>query len=255
MTGGRRCESDGAWVEDAEIHSYDVDISARMTVESLLTHFQEAAWNHAEHLGVGYSHLSRRGQVWMLSRMMVVVDSYPAWGQAVVIRTWPCGSKSLLALRDFELLDGEGHRLAAATSGWLVFDLRSRRPLRIEPIIESIRSLPDRRSLGYDPPKLGAAETRSASTVLKVKYSDLDLNNHVNNATYVRWILDNYPVEFHRTYQLRSLAINFLAELDARDSVELSTLETKHLCMTHTVRRILDGTEACRAEITWQSSR
>lgn len=253
MTSGQKCESDGVWVEEVDTHSYDVDISARMTIESLLKYFQEAAWNHAEHLGVGYSHLSRRGQVWMLSRMMVVVDSYPAWGQAVVVHTWPCGSKSLLALRDFELLDREGHRLAAATSGWLVFDLHSRRPLRIEPIIESIRSFPDRRSLGYDAPKLTAAETPSP-TVLKVRYSDLDLNNHVNNATYARWMLDSYPVEFHRSHQVRSLAINFLAELDGSDSVELSTIETKEHCMTHTVRCMLDGTPACRAEISWQPS-
>jgi acyl-ACP thioesterase len=189
----------------------------------------------------------------MLSRLMVVVESYPVWGQAAVVRTWPCGSKSLLALRDFELLDKDGRRLAAATSGWLVFDQHSRRPLRIEPIIGSIRIFPERRSVGYEAPKLIAAETSSAATILKVKYSDLDLNNHVNNATYARWILDSYPVEFHRSHQVLSLAINFLAELDGNDSVELSTVENKDR-RTHTVRRMLDGTQACRAEIVWQSS-
>jgi len=254
MAGGHKYESDGVWEEEVDIHSYDVDISSRITIESLLKYFQEAAWNHAEQLGVGYSHLSRSGQVWMLSRMMVVVDSYPAWGQAVVVRTWPCGSRSLLALRDFELLDREGHRRAAATSGWLVFDQHSRRPLRIEPILASMRMFPDRRSVGCDAPKLVAAETSSTPAVFKVKYSDLDLNNHVNNATYARWMLDSYPIEFHRDHRVRSLAINFLAELDADDSAELSTIETKERCMAHTVRRMLDGTQACRAEIIWQAS-
>ena len=252
MPGGQKWESDGVWVEKAEIHSYDVDLSARMTMESLLKYFQEAAWNHAEHLGVGYSHLSRRGQVWLLSRMMVVVDSYPVWGQSVVVRTWPCGSQSLLALRDFELLDGDGHRLAGATSGWLVYDLRSRRPLRIEPIIEGISRFPEQRALGCEAPKVSAVEMPAASAAFSVKYSDLDLNDHVNNTTYARWILDSYPVDFHHTHQVQSLAINFLAELAGGDSVELCTVETKPLCFAHAVRRKIDGAHACRAEINWQ---
>ena len=89
MSGGQAGERDGIWTEELEIHSYDVDIARKATMEGLLKYFQEAAWNHAEHLGLGYSHLRCRGQVWMLSRMMVVVDTYPEWGQSVVARTWP----------------------------------------------------------------------------------------------------------------------------------------------------------------------
>lgn len=251
MSGGQRGERDGVWTEALEIHSYDVDIARKVTMEGLLKYFQEAAWNHAEHLGLGYSHLRRRSQVWMLSRMMVVVDSYPEWGQSVVACTWPRGSKSLLALRDFELLDSKGHRLVGATSGWLVFNLQSRRPQRVEPILGSIQTFPGRRAIGCEAEKLPAAQNPSVPTILKVKYSDLDLNDHVNNATYARWILDSYPVDFHRTHRVRSLTINFLSELDENDSVELGTQEMTDLRMMHTIRRRTDNAESCRAEIVW----
>lgn len=252
MTGGYMGESDGVWMEQVDIHSYDVDIASRITIESLLKYFQEAAWNHADHLGLGYSHLRRHGQLWMLSRIMVVVESYPKWGQRVAVRTWPCGSRSLLALRDFELLDPKGHRLAAATSGWLVFDQQSRRPLRVEPILGSIRVFPEHRSIGCDAPKLAAVGTSSTPTVLQVKYSDLDLNDHVNNAAYARWILDSYPVDYHRTHHIRNLSINFLAELDGSDSVELGSGDMKDFHVMHTIRRLSDHAESCRAEIVWQ---
>jgi len=246
-------EREGIWTEEIRIHSYDVDPGRKISIESLLRYFQEAAWNHAEHLGLGYSQFRRRGHLWLLSRMMVVVDSYPGWGQSAVVRTWPCGSKSLLALRDFEVLDGQGRRQAAATSGWLIFDPQSRRPQRPEPILGSIRTFPDFRAAGGDAPKLAALESGSAGAAAEVKYSDLDLNDHVNNAVYARWLLDSYPVAFHRTHRVRSLAINFLAELDGNDSFEITT-RAKGLRVCHAIRRRIDGTEACRAEIEWSGT-
>jgi acyl-ACP thioesterase len=251
---GKR-EIDGIWEEKLQIHSYDVDISAKLTVESLLRYFQEAAWNHAEHLGLGYSHLKRQNLVWVLSRMMVTVDAYPAWGQTVTLQTWPRGSSSLLALRDFEMSDERGRKMLGATSGWLVLDLQSRRPRRVEPLLQGVHPFPDRRSVAEEAARLSATEVSSARAVLEVKYSDLDLNNHVNNAAYARWLLDSYPVEFHRTHSLRSMTLNFLAEIGGDDSVSLNSRELSELKIAHTIRRRLDGAEACRAEIVWENCR
>jgi acyl-ACP thioesterase len=104
---------DGIWTESHRICSYEVDITRRLTMESILRNFQEAAWNHAEHLQLGYSHLRGNNQAWVLSRMTVRVQTYPHWDQAVTIRTWPRGSQSLFALRDFEMLDKNGRQLLA----------------------------------------------------------------------------------------------------------------------------------------------
>ena len=251
MLAGQKGEHDGIWAEHATIHSYDADVARKATVECLFRYFQEAAWNHAEHLGVGYSHLRRRDLAWVLSRMTVVVDTFPEWGQPVVVRTWPRGAKSLLALRDFELLDESRSKMLGATSGWIVLNLRSRRPQRLESILGSIRTLPERRSVGGDPERLASIEDASPPQVFKVHYSDLDLNDHVNNATYARWVLDSYPVEFHRTHRVRSLSLNFLAELNGDDSAAHSRQQIGELRLAHTIRREIDGVEACRAEVLW----
>jgi CubicO group peptidase (beta-lactamase class C family) len=52
-----------------------------------------------------------------------------------------------------------------ATSGWLVFDLRSRRLQRIEPILGSIRTFPDRRALGCDAGKGAVIEKASGMSL------------------------------------------------------------------------------------------
>ena len=252
MTSERSGDHDGFWEEPFKVHSYDIDAAKRLTLESLLKYFQEAAWNHAEHLGRGYSHLRSRNQVWVLSRMMVVVNAHPEWGDPLILRTWPCGSASLLALRDFELMDNNRRRLSCATSGWLVLDLQSRRPQRIEPILGSMPTISGYRAVGGEALKLQPVAGSGSCTVLAVRHSDLDLNDHVNNTTYARWILDSYPIDFHRTHRLRRISLNFLAEVGCHDSVMLSSSELGELRVAHSVRRQIDGAEACRAELTWE---
>ncbi len=243
--------SGGIWQEEARIRSYEADLSGNLTMEGMLKIFQEAAWNHAEQLGVGYSHLQTRSHVWVLVRMLIAVETFPEWRQSVKVRTWPRGIQSLLAFRDFEMLDMQGRRLAGATSGWMIIDLQSRRPQRLEAWLESIAKFPDRKATGADPEKIVPDGIADTSTFMDVKYSDLDLNDHVNNTTYVRWILDGYPVDFHRSHRISRMALNFLAELNAGDSVALSTQGIGALRILHKVTRQRDGVDACRADLVW----
>src|SRR5882724_1138220 len=118
------------WTETFKVHSYEVDFSQRATLRTLCHYFQEAAWNHAELLGVGYSRLQTEKRLWVLSRLLVKVECYPGWGDNVTVRTWPRHARSVFAMRDFRIQDAVGGALAAGTSAWLVLDATSRKPLR-----------------------------------------------------------------------------------------------------------------------------
>ena len=59
------------WTERLRVCSYDVDFTRRATSVSLCRYFLEAAWNHAEALGVGFSHLQQQGRYWVLSRLVL----------------------------------------------------------------------------------------------------------------------------------------------------------------------------------------
>jgi medium-chain acyl-[acyl-carrier-protein] hydrolase len=251
MSIENKSEIDGIWTESHRIRSYEVDFARKLTIEGVLRCFQEAAWNHAEHLQLGYSHLRQSHRAWVLSRMTLQVHAYPDWNQPVTIRTWPRGSQSLFALRDFEMLDQGGRQMIGATSGWVVIDMNSRRPQRIDPILGPIRIIPELRAIGADPARISGSVSSPSPQPIAVKYSDLDLNDHVNNASYVRWMLDSYPIEFHRRHRIRSLVINFLAEVSALDSVALMTREVTPLQVLHTLTRQIDGSEVCRAEVEW----
>jgi len=52
-------------------------------------------------------------------------------------------------------------------------------------------------------------------------YSHLDLNNHVNNAHYIEWVLDAFPAQIHETFQVSRLQVNFQAETKIADRITL----------------------------------
>ena len=240
----------GVWQESLKIHSHDVDFRKRATGEALCRSFLEAAWNHAEQLGIGYSDLSKQNQFWVLSRLLVQVDRYPEWGDRVTLNTWPRGISSVFALRDFELMDSERRRLAGGASSWLVLDAATHRPQRIDKLLLRIPNQIARMSLQRDPAKLPTPETSAVTLTTSVRYSDIDVNQHVNSARYVGWLLDSYPPDFHLKHSLRTLEINYVGETLWGENVSVRSQQNNPLGFSHLIVKP-DGAELCRAQLEW----
>jgi medium-chain acyl-[acyl-carrier-protein] hydrolase len=237
-------------IESFRVHSYEVDFSRRMALDALCRRFLEAAWNHAEALGVCYAHLASEGKFWVLSRLLIRIESPPAWGEMVQLRTWPRPSTPLFAMRDFVLTTNTGERLAAGASAWLVLDAHNHRPQRISKTTASIVCPPALRGLDRDPDKLTESVPGPASLETPVRYRDIDVNGHVNSASYVGWLLDSYPLEFHRAWSINSLEINYLGETRSDSIVSVTARQLTGGDFCHSIWKT-GGTEVCRAQMRW----
>ncbi|HOY60675.1 MAG TPA: thioesterase, partial [Verrucomicrobiota bacterium] len=173
------------WTQRLRVCSYDVDSTRRATSVSVCRYFLDAAWNHAETLGVGFARLAAQGRFWVLSRLRIEFARCPAWGEAFALRTWPRGVKSVFALRDFEMTDDAGSRLAAGTSAWLVVDLVTKRPQRLDRLMPGLSEMNGPSALGRDPEKLPDGEPGDEAFSAPVRYTDLDVNRHVGSSGYV----------------------------------------------------------------------
>ncbi|MDR2798008.1 MAG: acyl-ACP thioesterase, partial [Treponema sp.] len=85
------------WQETFSVGFKDIDPSDRLTLGAIFDYFQEASINHAEHLGVGRVPMAQAGQVWILSRISVVLDHRPRYGETITLRSWPRGTEKLFA--------------------------------------------------------------------------------------------------------------------------------------------------------------
>ncbi len=247
--------SAAVWSESACVHSYEADFQGWASLESLCRFFQEAAWKHAEALGVGYHHLARRNELWVLARLRVEIKRLPRWGETFTIQTWPRAAKSVFAMRDFEMLDGSGARLAAGSSAWLVLDATTRKPRRSDKLLSSICSLAERRALSQDPAKLAPTASPAGSPCIverAVRYSDLDVNNHVTSSRYIGWLLDTYPLDFLRAHIPARLEVNYLDETHAGAVLRVRSLEMTPLEYDHSILKSPGAELVCLARLGWR---
>jgi acyl-ACP thioesterase len=237
------------WQETFPINFGAIDRSDRLTLASTFDFFQEAAINHAEHLGVGRESLARTGQAWILSRISVLMERRPKWSEPVTVRTWPRGSDRLFAVRDYDIRDNADRPLVRGRSNWLVLDMEKRRPLRVQqfmdklPLNEGLDALPGGGG-GLEPGEgLKAAGERTA------RYSDIDYNGHVNNTRYIQWIQDiTDPDVLTNAAQLR-LDINYLHEVKPGETIGLWTAPISTEATVYEGRRPEDGQAVFRAEL------
>jgi len=214
--------------EQFSIKSYDVDSSGRLRFTSLLQYFQEIAGLHAAELGVGYEELVRWGAIWVLSRIRIDVTSMPSWGTGVTLLTRPIGVNRLFAMREFTMTDADGGALLSAITGWVILDTTTNRPGRVQllplaPHLKQERPAP--------PDFLEKLIVPQRITLLyekKVMASDLDVNQHVNNAAYVRWIVDAFSPEQLAGRPIRRLRVHYLDAATFGQAIAISGGADEH---------------------------
>jgi acyl-ACP thioesterase len=200
-----------------------VDRTGRLSLWGAFDYFQEAAIRHAEILGLGRAALAEAKQAWILSRMSVLMERRPKQGEAITVRTWPRGSQKLFFIRDYALLDASGKPAVRAKSGWVIFDIENKRPMRPEGIIAGLPRNEGRDALPEGPAALSAFDVLLKGASRQAAYSDIDANGHVNNARYIQWIEDALPPDFFYGAPGFSLDINYLSEVTLGETVSFWT--------------------------------
>lgn len=209
------------------VTSADADMWKRLKLSSILNLFIQAAINSADKLGFGYNLLQEQHLFWVFSRLHAEIFKPAFWKDEIIVRTWPKTIDKPFYIRDFEIFDSAGNKLAAATSSWLAIDLDTKRPKIIEGFeADSFYRLKDKHALKIIPAKLQAVEGEIA-TEFKTCYSDIDLNLHVTSTRYIDWMMDSLPLDFHKENYPKSLQINFVKETFPGDTVQIKKSSDK----------------------------
>ncbi|MBN2162738.1 MAG: hypothetical protein JXR25_00755 [Pontiellaceae bacterium] len=238
------------WKTEQTICSYDVDPQATVRLAALCRFMQEAAYHHAEHLGLGRQFLLERRMAWVLARQRIDVIRLPQWGDRVNIRTWPSGRDRLFFYRDFELTDGAGQRVLTASNAWSLIDLEKRQ--RVHPEIYMALDIPEGSPVFDARPARLKGDAGEPVADVTVTYGDLDLNGHVNNVRYLEWIIDHLPRTFQENHALLSMESNFLAEALDGQAIRICTVKCGAGGMNHCIRS--GGTELFRARTRWMEN-
>ncbi len=201
------------------VRSYEMDHTGHAPLTTLCRYLQEAADCHARALGVSVEALLEEGMTWVLSRLNISIDRFPMWRETFRIDTWPSGRTDHVAFRDFMISDSTGCTIGRATSCWMVLDLKKRRSI---PLPSSVQCLPvpDRPRAVDDPfDRLPSPDPGDRQVSRTAGWKEIDVNRHVNNVTYVEWVLDAVPDPLWRSHRPHGIEIAFKNEIRQGDTV------------------------------------
>lgn len=218
----------GQLTQQVTLRAFESDFSGGLWKPSgILVRMQEIAEDHAIALGYGRRDMvDVSGMVWMLTRLHLEMKKYPKIAQDIVIKTWHGKVERLTFPRYFSFEYPNGEELGCATSDWVLFRLWDRklmRPSAIPPTDVDESLLPPARS----PERIRLPEQMNLAEVRRVRYSDTDMNEHLNNAKYADWICDLFPTQKLLEQRLSELDITYSAEAAVDQEIELKTAEVE----------------------------
>uniref|UniRef100_A0A1J3HQF3 Acyl-[acyl-carrier-protein] hydrolase n=1 Tax=Noccaea caerulescens TaxID=107243 RepID=A0A1J3HQF3_NOCCA len=243
---GSLTEDGLSYKEKFIVRSYEVGSNKTATVETVANLLQEVGCNHAQSVGFstdGFATtptMRKLHLIWVTARMHIEIYKYPAWGDVVEIETW-CQSEGRIGTRrDWILKDiATGEVTGRATSKWVMMNQDTRRLQKVSDDVrdEYLVFCPQEPRLAFPEEnnrslkKIPKLEDPSQYSMigLKPRRADLDMNQHVNNVTYIGWVLESIPQEIVDTHELQVITLDYRRECQQDDVVDSLTTTTSEI--------------------------
>lgn len=240
-------------VEQFKIASYQMDEKGNASLTALAGIFQEIAGNHAHANGFGFKQMIKNGHIWVLTRFKMEIYKFPLWGEKINVSTWIVNREKFFSRRDFQIHNENNELSVSASSGWMLLNMKTKRPKLVDALEMDIPMQPDKLAINAGLTKINALDFSETKADYTVRYSDLDVNRHVNNVKYMRMFLDGYSYDWRRSKSPKSFEINYLAEAAIDDELEIVTGKAigKHNTVVQEIIRKKDNKIICRAKVEW----
>lgn len=245
-------EHAGIWQEDHVVTASMVNTLRECKLDAICNILQEVAGRHANARKIGFFELEDQGLFWALSRLRLRIHRHPTWQETIKVHTWVHKMKGPISYRNFNLIDDQDNLIAAASTLWSAVDVQARRPARIS--ADDFPTLSDRVPSCGEPEKIKPPTKVDRETTYTVRYSDLDMVEHVNNVRYLTWLIDTYG-RFNMEARPTFLEINYLGETSLGDAVLLQKekIDDTSNIFRHRILHAGKDSEVLRGYMEWES--
>jgi len=197
-----------------------VDCFDRLKLSQILNYIQQAAGDHCALLGTHREALMKKGLFWVVLRHRVQITRLPKTGETLKVQTWPMPTTRTAFPRSTVAYDAQGNECFRAISLWVLMDAQSRAMV-----------LPGKTDVTVDGALLGSELAAPGSIVPRpltntnnrtIRFTDLDVNGHMNNCRYLDWVTDILPGNFHGQNLPREFTICYLSEATESETLVLN---------------------------------
>ena len=198
------------YTEVRKLQAYQCDRYGNVRPLILMNELQSMADTHAEKIGVGRTFLLKKNLAWVCIYYLVDIIELPHENEDLKFITWPSVADSLRTVRDFEIHGADNRLMVRATSQWVLIDMDRRRPLanHLSPDV-----VVPTRAYGCAFEKFPDFET-TKTHVMKCRFDDIDVNQHINNAVYAVWATESVGYAYRNEHELCGIELNYKKEIN-----------------------------------------
>lgn len=201
-----------SYQEEFTIPSDMVDVTGRAKLTKLLLHCLFVSETQALMLGASDAYfLEEYGLVWIVTDYEIDVYRLPSLRENIRIETEVLSYNKIFCQRVFRLFDKENQLLLEFSVYLALMDFKTRKVSLILPEIGDLFGSTFVKTIRRSPKMLPLEKAEQQS--YQVRYSDIDMNGHVNNSIYLDWAFEALGYDFLRTHQPKKIQFKYSLEV------------------------------------------
>ncbi len=208
------------YTETATVLNADADFRSLLKPSALLRYVEQVSADHARTFGMTDQFFKDHGVAFLVGKQALKFDRVPQRAEKLTLLTRAEASRRGSVKRITTVTDAEGKQVAMVDCRWIVVSLAENRILR-EPGW-TVEGFWNETVEGELPLQLHKCREGLASAgEWTVRYSQCDLNGHLNNAFYLDLVCDALPLDVVRKGPVTFASINYHREVPMGETVEV----------------------------------
>ena len=183
----------GVYTRRLTLRAEHVDFTRRCRLSVLMRLFQECCIAHTEELGMGRDKTLDRGLLWIVNSENIEIARLPEYDEEITLVCRPGRTLHFFFPRHMSVTDKGGREIVKISAMWSLIDSSTRQ--MADPAERGIVIEGDQKDGDLPPVMSLPAMTLPAREVLTARYSETDINGHLNNASYLDAALDLLPTD------------------------------------------------------------
>lgn len=235
-----------SWQKEYYLRASDFDKFDQIKPSAVLDLFQDAAGQHAEEIGVGFKSMLNRSYMWVLTRIKFNIITNPKSYQKVLVKTWPLEPNRINYRREYSIENENGEKLIVGSSEWVVIDSEKRRFVSMPDLYTFSQGFKTEKMFEEKLSKIRDFETVNQPYCVVAGFSELDVNNHVNNTKYANYVLD--AVNPDKKEELEFFQIDYRKEVFSKDKIFVYHTKEENTVLAKGQNEIGETLFACKLE-------
>lgn len=229
---------------------YASDAFKKMKVSSLLAVALQLSGVQSTKLGRSDVWVAEKYNFfWAVIEYELEITRLPDFSEPLIIETEATSYNKFFCYRNFWFKDQAGNPLVLVKSTWVLMERDSRKIERVyDDIVAPYES--EKTAKIIRPHKFIKSEAFENPQVqtYPVRFSDLDMNGHVNNTKYYDWACDMLDMEFRKKYTPSHIFIKYNHEVLYGSDIEAKlSWDAENLTSRHSLNE-----DSTQVEIVWK---